>query len=228
MRDGRPVLGDFYSSAGGAARGYQQAGWYVIGVDNRPQPRYAGDEFVQGDALTLLGDPQFMAQLDAAHASPPCQARSKGSARDNGRPRLIGPTRSLLQAWGGGPWVIENVPSRRRVEYLRPDVIICGCQVGIDRLERERWFETSWQAFDLRSPCTRHSGKVITVLTHGARIEMPRGGGPHRVAQQPQAEAERLMGIDWMTQQELGEAIPPAYTKLVGALLMQQLACVER
>jgi len=45
-------LADLFCGAGGSARGYQIAGFYVVGVDNRPQPRYAGDEFVQADAMT--------------------------------------------------------------------------------------------------------------------------------------------------------------------------------
>jgi hypothetical protein len=63
-----PRILDLFSGAGGCARGYQQAGFYVVGVDHRPQPRYAGDEFIQADATLFPLD-----GFDAIHASPPCQ-----------------------------------------------------------------------------------------------------------------------------------------------------------
>ena len=39
----QPLLLDLFCGAGGAARGYQQAGFEVHGVDHAPQPRYVGD-----------------------------------------------------------------------------------------------------------------------------------------------------------------------------------------
>jgi SAM-dependent methyltransferase len=49
----RPRLLDLFCGAGGAARGYQLAGFHVTGIDINPQPRYAGDEFHQADAMTF-------------------------------------------------------------------------------------------------------------------------------------------------------------------------------
>jgi hypothetical protein len=37
-------------------------------------------------------------------------------------------------------------------------------------------------------------------------------------------EAAAAMGIDWMTRGELSEAIPPAYTQLIGYQLLAHLA----
>ena len=75
------TIADLFCGAGGCTKGYQRAGFYVIGVDIRPQPNYCGDEFVQADALrflrqviedgVVLGEP-----VVAIHASPPCQTLS--------------------------------------------------------------------------------------------------------------------------------------------------------
>src|SRR4029077_9084179 len=67
----RPRLLDLYCCEGGAAMGYNRAGFDITGVDTRPQPRYPF-EFHQGDALEYLA--AHGAEFDVIHASPPCQA----------------------------------------------------------------------------------------------------------------------------------------------------------
>jgi DNA (cytosine-5)-methyltransferase 1 len=36
------------------------------------------------------------------------------------------------------------------------------------------------------------------------------------------------MGIDWMTKNELNEAIPPAYTQFIGKQLLAYLVAIEQ
>ena len=104
----KPVLFDLFCCAGGATKGYQQAGFYVVGVDIEPQPDYCGDEFIQADALTV-----DLTRADAIHASPPCQGYSTQTADRSKHRRLIPEVRDLLEA-AGVPFVIENVEGARR------------------------------------------------------------------------------------------------------------------
>lgn len=216
----RPRLLDRFCGEGGAAMGYHLAGFDVVGVDLHPQPRYPFT-FVQGDAL----DPGLIASLgpfDAQHASPPCQARSKGATKVQRatHPRLIAATRVQLIA-DGIPYVIENVPATPGAEDLTPHLRLCACMFdGLGgELRRERWFETSPVLYDLRPPCN-HTTAGISVNRRGGRYNGP---GPRKNTYISLGECKRIMGIDWMTQNGLGEAIPPPMTQYIGELLRARI-----
>ena len=201
------TLLDLFCGAGGAAMGYHRAGFDVVGVDNRPQPRYPFT-FIQADAMTFPLD-----GFDAIHASPPCQdhMRSRVLAQQtHGTADLLAQTRERLTAHGE-PWVIENVPGAP----MRADYRLCGCMFGQWHLERERWFETSWQGFDLRGGCNRPGG-VISVIGHNLQPKDRQKGYVN-------ADRKRAMGIDWMSENEIGLAIPPAYTEYIGRQLLEHL-----
>lgn len=206
---------DLFAGAGGATRGYQLAfpAAHIVGVDINPQPRYVGDGFHQADALTFP-----LEGFDLIHASPPCQGYSAMSKCRPGLaekyPRLIGPVRERLIA-SGIPYVIENVVGAPLLEAKT----LCGATFGLE-LYRHRLFETSFYCSHLwhedhRLPASRAGhwkpGTVMSVAGHVS----------------PMWKAREVMGIDWMTRDELAESIPPAYTQYIGeqfAASLQQVA----
>ena len=207
---GRPVLADWCSGAGGAGRGYQLAGFHTVGYDVKPQPRYPGC-FVQCDVMDAP-----LEGYDAYHASPPCEDHMRSRMRNqrtHGTGWLLAAARDRLERTGR-PWVIENVPGAP----LRADLVFCGCVFGLAEIMRERWFETSWQAFSLIPPCY-HPGPVINTMrtAHGPWFRQ-HGRVPTR------AEVAAAMGIDWMRGEQIKQAIPPAYTEYIGGLIIAELA----
>lgn len=210
----RPRLLDLFSNAGGATRGYQLAGFEVVGVDIDPQPDYCGDEFHQADALTFPLD-----RFDAIHASPPCQGYSTQTADRSKHQRLIPQVRERLQA-AGVPYVIENVEGARK--ELHNPFRLCGSSFGLD-LRRHRYFESN--VLIIAPPCD-HSWQ--TPRFRSLDMSMVRAGrlasvvGVHGHINYP-GEFElrcKAMGIDWMRNDNLVEAIPPAYTEHIGRQLM--------
>jgi DNA (cytosine-5)-methyltransferase 1 len=216
----KPRLLDLFSGAGGAARGYQLAGFHVTGVDIRPQPHYAGDEFIQADAIEYLVTTRALG-FDAVHASPPCQAYSTTrTLHDREYPMLIGPVRVLLDVVGL-PSVIENVVGAPLIAPVR----LCGSSFGLG-VRRHRLFEMS-QPPIVVPPCAHQAQpEPIDVTGSGARRVgvRPGGGGGNSRKPRDLAEARAAMGIDWMTRQELAEAVPPAFTEWIGRRL---LAAIE-
>lgn len=210
-----PILLDAFCGAGGATKGYQRAGFRVVGVDIEPQPNYCGDDFVQGDAIAFIK--RYGRMFAAVHASPPCQYYSNLNAYNHCEyPDLIPDTREALKA-SGRPWVIENVP---RAPLIDP-VTLCGQEFGL-LLYRPRKFESPVTIPAI--PCTPHV-KLCSrngYLPTPERPYMSIHGGKHSRAWQ-KAAAE-CMGVEWMIAtddvplgiREVCEAIPPVYTEYVG------------
>lgn len=205
----KPRLLDLFCGAGGAAVGYARAGFDVVGVDIVPQPRYLF-EFHQYDVMSWwrYGD---LPKFDVYHASPPCQRYSAmSSCRPglNGRyPDLIGPTRELLKATDK-PYVIENVPGAPLLDPIE----LCGHSMGME-LYRHRLFESN-----VLLVAPEHRPHTVPTSRAGHWTPGTYMSIAGHVA--PIAEARRVMEIDWMTRDELTEAIPPAYTEYLGRQLL--------
>lgn len=208
---------DLFCGAGGAAVGYERAGFEVVGVDIEPQPNYPF-EFMLGSALAALTKPAFWSQFDAIHASPPCQGYSTQTADKSKHERMIGVVRERLVEIGL-PYIIENVEGAR-TELVDP-VRLCGSSFGMD-IRRHRYFETNWP---LVAPPCNHAWQ--TPRFRSLAMSMVRAGklasvvGVHgHINYSGEAEIRRqAMGIDWMTNAELAESIPPAYTEFIGRQL---------
>ncbi len=200
----KPLALDLFCCAGGAAMGLHRAGFDVIGVDIKPQPRYPF-RFVQADAL----NPPFDLKLfDFIWASPPCQKYSWSAKRWRNveRADLVEPVRAML---AGFHHVIENVPAAP----IRRDLMLTGMMFGLQVIRR-RAFEASFFCLQPPHPCRDGSvrtGEFVTVAGHGGDNIKGRGS---------RAAKQAAMGIDWMNDQELNEAIPPAYSEFIGRAAM--------
>ena len=202
---------DLFCGAGGAAKGYHDAGFEVVGVDNVPQPHYPY-EFHLADAMTYP-----LEGFDVIHASPPCQAYvQRNKNLETKWPRLIEPLRERLS---GRRYIIENVEG----SPLIAPILLCGTMFGLP-LRRHRLFESPWLLM-LTPGCdhwgTVAAGQFAAVYARGGKG--PRHGRGVREAG-PRTGAPdwgEAMGIGWMADRELTQAIPPAYTEYVGRLIME-------
>ena len=200
------ILLDTYCKQGGATKGYQKAGFYVVGVDIEPQPRYCGDEFIQADAIEFLA--RHAREFDVIHASPPCQRYStitRTAGTQDNHADLIAITRTFLLA-SGKPYIIENVETAPLINPL----LLCGTMFGLPFL-RHRLFETNPPIYFAPAPCchtrkTARHGRPATADEYVAFTGHFSGV----------ARVQKEVGIDWMGQEGLRECVPPVFTEWLG------------
>jgi DNA (cytosine-5)-methyltransferase 1 len=223
----RPLLVDFFCKAGGASMGYYQAGFDVIGVDLEPQPHYPF-EFHQGDFREVGARLLAERPVVAIGSSPPCKlATDLKSFSAKHHTDLIPAAREFARATGL-PYVIENVEGA----HLEDPIVLCGSM--FDRLLlRHREFETNFPLMQMPHrhaeqermspgfPVLRyHSGKPRVVMSPVVGVYgKGQGLGVGEVARW-----REFMEIDWMVRDELSQAIPPYYTRWIGARLMNVVA----
>lgn len=240
----KPVLVDLCCGAGGCSKGYADAGFEVIGIDHKKQPRYPF-RFIESDVLDI-----DLPDADIYHASPPCQLFSIGSKkyRNQGKqyPDVLTPLREKLQRVGK-PFIIENVVGAP----LRKDLRLCGEMFGL-RVLRHRIFELHGLTV-LQPPHMKHrlslregsavgvygSNGTLYMLSHKndykqeyAKLKKHKqsyyatvpGNGGNSYSYQL-GKWREAMGIDWMNKKELTQAIPPAYTEYIGRQIINHWEC---
>jgi DNA (cytosine-5)-methyltransferase 1 len=217
----RPLILDLFCGAGGAARGYHDAGFDVVGVDIVDQPYYPYT-FVQADAMTYpLGG------WDAIHASPPCQfftqmrASWRAQGVNDGYVDLLTPTIERFASLAI-PWVIENVVGAGSV--MGATLALHGGMFGLG-VHRPRLFRSNVLILAPAAPIKR---KPIGVYDRGPRKVTHfrtrlngngKGRSEMRIARTLE-EAQQVMGMDWGDWHGVKEAIPPAYTRFIGEQLL--------
>lgn len=204
---------DLFCGGGGACLGLQWAGFEVIGIDTQMHPNYPG-HFIQADALR---PPVDIFDFDFVWASPPCQRYSKATmSRGDGawqrHPDLVPQTRELLASH---PYTcIENVPGAP----LRKDLYLVGPQLGLQQIWRKRFFEVSffcWQPPRVKMARGRYMCITKSMCSNSHFYRRKKEGKPGRLRP---IEYKSAMGIPIcfpMTQDEVGEAVPPLYAHYI-------------
>jgi DNA (cytosine-5)-methyltransferase 1 len=227
-----PVIIDFFCCGGGASVGFERAGFDVLGIDNEPQPHYPF-EFMQMSALDALdilnsgGKIEFDTgrvidadDVAAYVGSPPCKVHTSLKFFSGAHHLdLIPDTRQRFRA-SGKPYIIENVPGAPLIDPVQLCGLVFGlgaeCIDGWRNLKRHRLFESNIPLIGT-PPCDTDHGPVIGVYGVG-------GGGHQQHSYKGYAQESRdAMGIDWLPQKYLSQALPPAYTKFLGDQLMRAL-----
>lgn len=214
-----PLLIDAFCGAGGAGRGYADAGFEVWGIDIKPQSSYPY-RFFRGDVFEVL--PKLIAKYPVAvvHASPPCQAYSKLTNLSphprSSYPDLVDQTRELLRSTDR-PWIMENV----ELSPLETPTMLCGTMFGLGasvrgerrELRRHRFFESN-QLLYAPGPC-QHEHPVVNVYGNPGGFDRRRGR-----ALASASEWGEAMGIDWMASRDMAQSVPPIFTRFLGEQLL--------
>ncbi len=218
---------DLFCCAGGCAKGYHDAGFEVVGVDIVDRPNYPY-KFIKADALEILKDVEFLKQFQAIHSSPPCQCYSKlkylsGNVEkwEEEHVDLVAPTRELLIKTGK-PYIIENVEGAPLINPIK----LCGSQFENMYTQRPRLFESNIHLRKPDAPVVRHKTLKLGQGPAEDGYITVAGTRPPKGMTEVQAKLYygfALGGIDWMSLEELTQAIPPIYTQFIGKQIIEYL-----
>jgi len=242
----RPLrLLDLFCCAGGAAVGYEKAGFdEIVGIDHIQKKEYP-HTFIKADVIDFIQENPigWFREFDMIHASPPCQfhSRTKHLAKAQGNlpsdVDLMPVIRHFL-LHVGVPYVIENVVEAWPRSQREVNTVLCGSSFGLG-VQRHRMFESSFPIASLLCDHNTESwpigpkGRRKPIGVYGSMGDQVKGidkkhperglitGG--RTAKTME-EAQGAMGITHITQwNNLKEAIPPAYTEHIGKCFTKHL-----
>lgn len=217
-------LVDLCCKAGGCSTGYYRAAKAlkrsieIIGVDIEDQPNYPY-EFVKMDAIEFFENNfQF---FNRVHASPPCQKFSTATAvhRANGEvySDALYPIQKLIREYQI-PAVIENVMAAP----IRGDIILRGDMFDLKVLRSRKFEIHHWFMLNPFIPKKIGSVKEGDFAQVVGKGQLTAPGSKKVKMEGTILEVwSKSMGIDWMTVEELREAIPPAYTEFIGSEFLQ-------
>lgn len=241
----RPIyVLDLYCGAGGVTRGIADAAVklglpiHITGVDiqaiaDRWYAAIAGrcqGEFVLGDAISYLDQALCENRFDYIHASPPCKAFTslRGfSSKANQQDWQLIEVQRMLRA-STVPYDLENVPGAP----IRRDVVLRGYQFGLPTI-RKRIFEIGNWWFMPHLPTTKigtqRGGDFLSVAGKGGynRINPNSAfqgfnGAPTWTTGSVKRDRQIAMGIDWMTTEQMAQAIPPAFAEYIFTHFLRQ------
>lgn len=206
----KPRLLDLFCGAGGAAMGYHEAGFEVVGVDLKSQPHYPF-EFIQAEAMSYPLD-----GFDAIHASPlwyrfTALSQSRGFRRDD--PDDVTPIYERLKA-SGLPFVVESGTRGPLTNVC----LFCGPALGLEVI-RHMYFSANFPLHPPACACVRGGAADGLYIAYKGSYGKGRRNPPRRSRKEWTAGAG-LVGMTW---QEAHLAVPPAYTLHIGRQLLSHL-----
>lgn len=221
----RPLMIDAYCGAGGASMGYFRAGFNVVGIDKFPQKNYPF-LFIEADIPEMdLADLAKSCDAAVIVGSPPCKVHTTLKSFSGAHHTDLIPSFREQCLASGLPYVIENVPPD---PGLIDPITLCGSSFDLG-VRRHRLFESNvpliaqdcdhkrQDALSPSYPTKRyHSGGPVVAMSSVIGV-YGRGQGLGK------GEIDlwkRAMGINWMTRDEMAQAIPPAYTEYLGRQLI--------
>lgn len=229
---------DLFSGGGGAGEGYRRAGFNIVGIELNECVTHPEHQIIRTDAIAYLKallDSGRIAKFRAVHASPPCQAYSRGALKSNhaiGTVDYVQLVRTLLQRMHdefGIPYVIENVVGSPLYKHL----LLAGPMFDLN-VVRKRYFE--FGPLDLAKFIPQPSMPRLKPKIWVRSKHMSLGVRPVRKSQycivagnggdgfsRKLKDWQDAMGIDWLPREELTQAIPPAYTQYIGEHLRKYL-----